>query len=310
MFPRILGISAVCALFVAISLTQDETGSDTTNSTVSTCRPEFFNQTPKHTMCLEDSEHLLDFGVSEEDKQLILDYHNKARREVLPIATDLVQLAWDDNLAEVAQKLAKQCHMYHDSNRKIPGYGTSFGQNLAAGQPHWTRAMDAWFKEKDLFKFGENPNDYLGTNGWKRIGHYTLMISNRILRIGCGYANCKEVRYGTFYACNYVLGQTNFRRPYNNGTERCSACPDSCENGLCDCGGNFCMNKGTLDINTCQCKCQKHYKEANCSRLECPEKDGWRCGGRWPESYCKKYSNVPFECPYMCGTCPVKAGEV
>ncbi|KAK3794835.1 hypothetical protein RRG08_017321 [Elysia crispata] len=304
---RIVGICAAFAVFVTITLAQNDTDAVVTEATpiISTCREEFKNQTPTHTMCLEDSEKVLNFGVSEEDKRVIVEYHNKIRREVEPPAIDLSALVWDDNLAEVAQKLAMQCRMYHDKNRKIPGYGKSFGQNLAAGQPTWTRAMGAWFREAQFFKYGENPKEYLGPGGWKKIGHYTHMITNRLYRVGCGFANCRDVRYNRFYVCNYVRGQTNFRRPYNNGTDRCSSCPDSCNNGLCDCGGKFCMNGGTLNINTCTCKCQRHYKEEDCSRLECPEKDRRSCGTSWPESYCKRYSNVPYDCPYMCGSCPV-----
>ena len=59
------------------------------------------------------------------------------------------------------------------------GYGKSFGQNLAAGQPTWTRAMGAWFREAQFFKYGENPKEYLGPGGWKKIGHYTHVSCHR-----------------------------------------------------------------------------------------------------------------------------------
>ncbi|KAK3773653.1 hypothetical protein RRG08_001383 [Elysia crispata] len=287
-------------LLIAATLTLKAPVAGGANS-VLTCRPEFANLTPKHTMCLEDSDKVMQSGVSRTDKKLILDFHNKVRREAMPKATDLAALIWDDRLAEVAQKLTRQCRMYHDANRGIPYYDLSIGQNIAGGSLNWKRAMETWYKEKNLFKYGQDPKEYLGQGGWKKIGHYTQMVSHRAHRVGCGFARCQN---GRFYACNYAQGQISFRFPYTNGTERCSACSSSCKNGLCDCKGKLCFNKGKLDINTCTCKCQKIYKGAECRTLECPQQDGRSCGGKWPESFCKKFSNVPFDCPYMCGKCP------
>ncbi|RUS86062.1 hypothetical protein EGW08_006155 [Elysia chlorotica] len=266
------------------------------------CTAEFANRTPKHTMCLQDSDQVLESGVSKKDKKIILDYHNKVRREVKPIATDLALLTWDNQIARVAQKLAKQCAMYHDDGdaRIIPGYGLPVGQNVAAGSGDWSRAMLAWSSESKLYQYGKDPNDYLGDGGWKKIGHYTNMVSNRIYRVGCGFARCTN---GRFYVCNYIQSQYNMRFPYTNGTKRCSQCDDSCSKGLCDCGGKLCFNKGKLDINTCTCTCTNLYKEADCSRSKAAK--CWKCGGMYPQEYCKKYSNIPLECPYMCGTCPV-----
>ena len=37
--------------------------------------------------------------------------------------------------------------------------------------------------------------------------------------------------------------------PYKDG-KKCSACPNNCDNGLCDCKGAYCQNGGTMDLNT------------------------------------------------------------
>ena len=36
--------------------------------------------------------------------------------------------------------------------------------------------------------------------------------------------------------------------------------------------------------------------------MECPETDKWFCGQKTLND-CKKYWNIPFDCPYLCGVC-------
>ncbi|GFS25790.1 venom allergen 5 [Elysia marginata] len=84
-----------------------------------TCRPEFAAR-DGHTMCMVDSDRVVTSGVSDADKKIIVDFHNKVRREVQPAATDLTALVWDDKVAEIAQKLTMQCRMFHDKDRSVP----------------------------------------------------------------------------------------------------------------------------------------------------------------------------------------------
>ncbi|KAK3702613.1 hypothetical protein RRG08_042603 [Elysia crispata] len=268
---------------------------------ISTCTAEFARE-PDHTMCLMDDNRVLNTGVSERQKKVIIDYHNKVRRTVQPSATDLTPLVWDDNLARVAQKLTKQCKIEHDKNRKIPSYGMFVGQNLAAGQRNWKKAMQSWFDEVQLYRYGENADQYLGLGGWKKIGHYTQMVQNATHRVGCGFARCARTRYGKYYACNYAQGQSSTIYPYTRG-ERCSACPNSCRNGLCACNGKLCLNRGELDLDTCTCKCPKLYGGDDCSILNCPASDPFYCRRSLLPDDCQVYANVPHLCPFMCGVC-------
>lgn len=268
---------------------------------VSTCTPEFARE-PDHTMCLVDDPRVLKTGVTERQVKVIVDYHNKVRQTVRPSATDLTPLVWDDNLAMVAQKWSQQCNMSHDKNRKIPSYGMFIGQNLAAGYRSWKKAMESWFNEVRLYKFGQDANQYLGPGGWKDIGHYTQMVQNSTHRVGCGYSRCSGTIYGKFYACNYAMGQSSTMFPYTEG-ERCSACPNSCQNGLCACNGKLCLNGGDLDLDTCTCKCPDLYGGDDCSILNCPASEPFYCRRSVLPEDCQHYSNVPHLCPYMCGIC-------
>ncbi|ESO95763.1 hypothetical protein LOTGIDRAFT_89386, partial [Lottia gigantea] len=70
-----------------------------------------------------------------------------------------------------------------------------------------------------------------------------------------------------------------------------------------DCNGLICLNKGTIDLKTCTCSCDGLYKGTTCDQLNCPAEDGQFCRTQWPPEYCSKFSNVPTDCPYMCGLC-------
>ncbi|XP_033724789.1 uncharacterized protein LOC117314794 [Pecten maximus] len=261
-----------------------------------------------HTLCMRDDSRVRVSGVSEVDKKMITDLHNDYRSKVEPPATDLVTLKWDERLASVAQKWAKQCKAGHDKMRKIPSIGMSVGQNVAGGYKTWEEAVFHWYDEIRMWRYGVDPDSYLGSGGWRKIGHFTQMVQNATFLVGCGYAECRRSRYTRYYVCDYAAGQSNLAFPYTaarpgTGEGRCSACPNTCNKGQCDCQGLVCLNGGKLDPNSCTCTCTKLYSGRSCDKLVCPAKDKWICRRDWPESYCKRFTNVPEECPYMCGIC-------
>ncbi|KAK3576188.1 hypothetical protein CHS0354_001207 [Potamilus streckersoni] len=72
---------------------------------------------------------------------------------------------------------------------------------------------------------------------------------------------------------------------------------------ITDCGNKVCYNKGTLDLDSCTCKCRKPHAGSMCELLDCPVEDQWICGRDWPTEHCNIYYNVPEVCPHMCGLC-------
>ncbi|XP_056014320.1 uncharacterized protein LOC125663866 [Ostrea edulis] len=262
----------------------------------------------RHTLCMTDKPNVSKQGVTEAQKKAILDQHNRLRAGVQPPATDLVELQWDERLAAVAQKWANQCEAGHDKHRNILSIGMSIGQNVAGGYRTWEQAVQMWWDEIDMWTYGVDPDSYLGPGGWRKIGHFTQMAQNGTYMVGCGFAVCDRSTFTRYYVCDYAAGQSNLAAPYTSG-KRCSRCPKFCRNGQCDCGGKVCYNGGTLNIETCQCECQKVYKGPTCEELDCPAKDKWVCGRDWTPAYCEKFVNVPFDCPYMCGKCKSPTGE-
>nr|QBH70091.1 CreCAP-ShK5 [Colubraria reticulata] len=279
-----------------------------------TCTAEF-SSIPGHTMCMIDNSRVTNSGVSSEEREQIVQQHNNARRNVEPPATDLTVLVWNEKLAEVAEKWAKQCQFGHDNEKSVPGLKVRVGQNVAVGQDSWQKAIQGWHDEVKLYTFGTDPDSYLGVDGWMKIAHYTQMVQKSTHLVGCGFAFCKEDYYGKYYVCNYAAQQTDLDYPYTKG-ERCSVCPKTCHDGLCDCGGLICQNRGTLDMNTCTCKCPGLYKGVDCGELipEAATCGGKVCenGGQLDVNTCNCNCQSPFTgdvCQNKAATCGGKVCE-
>ncbi|KAL3842073.1 hypothetical protein ACJMK2_020138 [Sinanodonta woodiana] len=258
-----------------------------------------FQIVPNHTACLDKSSKVKESGVQANEIEVIVDEHNRVRREVS--ATNMLKMSWDDEVAFVAQRWAENCQIAHDLNYNRYVYGRfSVGQNLAWGnfKMTWSQAIKLWADEKAYYTYGSN----VGA-GDKEIGHYTQMVWAQSVKIGCGYANCAGTHY---YVCNYAPGGSlDNLNPYIMGAT-CADCPSKCSNRLCDCGSMVCLNGGDIDLDTCTCSCNKglqFYSQPLCS-LNCKEiKEPPQCS-YFGKSGCSIYVNVPQECPSMCNWCP------
>merc|ERR1719290_232787 len=77
-------------------------------------------------------------GFTDAGKNLMVKTHNELRQKVAaglesngaqPGASNMRKLVWNDELAEVAQRLVDQCKFSHDKNRNMCD-GTYVGQNV------------------------------------------------------------------------------------------------------------------------------------------------------------------------------------
>ncbi|CAL1261190.1 unnamed protein product, partial [Larinioides sclopetarius] len=132
------------------------------------CPAQYLRFTPQHTFCLppNPSCQLRRTGVSQQDKELILRLHNQFRSKTamgnehraiggsLPQAADMIQMEWDDELADVAQKWTENCKWGHDCKECKAVENFMVGQNLAiqhitqcsrcrvpSDEPDWTWAL-------------------------------------------------------------------------------------------------------------------------------------------------------------------------
>lgn len=169
--------------------------------------------------------------ISCKEKQIILDEHNRLRQLVAlgqihgqPGAANMMEMIWDDELADVAQKWADSCEKDHDSLRNVRRF--SVGQNLARtwtsrplrsndSEPNWRRQISNWFNEVQHYRSGYS----------KTTGHYTQVVWANTFLVGCGYSYYYDPAFGYTknYVCNYgpsgnVLGS----KPYHSGQPACS----------------------------------------------------------------------------------------
>ncbi|XP_064601885.1 cysteine-rich venom protein pseudechetoxin-like isoform X3 [Liolophura sinensis] len=267
-----------------------------------TCKAKL-KRIESHSACLPKSSNVQQSGLSEADKQLIVNLHNDYRSKVSPKAANMLKMSWDDEIAKIAEGWAENCLYDHDkgSKRTIPGR-FSVGQNLARGYKDWEAAVNGWYNEKDDFTFGmKSKNDFSAT------GHYTQMVWAKTSRIGCAYADCSNVR--KFYVCNYgPAGNVgDFSTPYKTGASVCGA--KFRKNNLCECDQD-CLNGGTRNLTSCTCACLKNLPyyvgdqcDLDCSKVENNQPS--YCGkGGFDSAGCSKYVNVPYNCPSTCAICP------
>lgn len=228
--------------------------------TVQECR-EAYKEQPTHTACLEPNEDctIHNRTLTAADRQLVLKLHNQYRSQVAkgqlegyPPAANMVQLQWDDEMADVAQAWADQCIRRGEGLRhdKLENRFTSkfkyTGQNIAwigssnPGTPKWKANIKAWFDE-----YSEYDARYIDSleygQKFQKTGHFTQLVWAETRYVGCGYAQYSvphgKSRYEQIYVCNYgPAGNLVGGRIYKKG-ETCSDCPEGTKcvktTGLC-----------------------------------------------------------------------------
>lgn len=135
------------------------------------------------------------------DMQDMLNVHNQERALV-----NSIPLLWSDQLADYAQTWANHlansgCHLVHRTNAEDTlGTGenlawySSYGsapQNIGSARP----AQD-WAAEKVDYSYVSN-----SCAAGKACGHYTQMVWNTTLNVGCARSICPD--NGQIWVCNY-----------------------------------------------------------------------------------------------------------
>ncbi|NXJ96802.1 PI16 inhibitor, partial [Corythaixoides concolor] len=173
----------------------------------------------------------LSWSLSDEDKKIILDEHNKYRSQVSPPAMDMLKMSWDMELEAFAQAYAEKCIWDHNKERGRRG------ENLFAMAP----TLDLEFAVEDWN--GEEKYYNLTTSTCvpgQMCGHYTQVVWATTHRIGCGAKFCEKIdgieTEGMYLlVCNYYPpGNMKGRKPYKEGPS-CSQCPEDrvCVDSLC-----------------------------------------------------------------------------
>ncbi|BHF61644.1 SCP / Tpx-1 / Ag5 / PR-1 / Sc7 of extracellular domains [Sparganum proliferum] len=153
-------------------------------------------------------------SLTQGEKDLFLNYHNEVRRSVVPAASNMQDMVYDEELEVLAQKWVNRCKFEHPS-RSEEEYRLS-GQNLGAtggldGEASIRKVMKMWYDENKDYNYDRNSCKGV-------CGHYTQMVWWNSNRIGCAMKTCSGIFPGmkaNFIACQYVArGNYIGQRPY------------------------------------------------------------------------------------------------
>ncbi len=122
--------------------------------------------------------------------------HNEVRATAVPTPSPpLEDLVWDQALARIARRYARQCVWAH-SNK--PG----LGENLyfSSWESSVQEAVTSWASEISMYDYATNTCSGV-------CGHYTQIVWRSTERVGCGFADCPTVAGigsgGRVWVCNY-----------------------------------------------------------------------------------------------------------
>lgn len=200
--------------------------------------------TGKHTMCKYpegggSSCSNFEGGLLESARNHILDIHNKLRQKVATggmdgyqPASNMMQLEWDNELAEMAQRWSEQCTQYlsHDDCRdSITGekVGQNIGmikeKNITESRDKAETIVNFW---ADEFKDLAVPNrETFDPDRFMSAGHYTQMAWATTTRIGCGYTGDRYETLVFVLVCNYKFAGNVMTKPMYKIGKACSECP-------------------------------------------------------------------------------------
>ncbi|XP_017474136.1 PREDICTED: venom allergen 5-like [Rhagoletis zephyria] len=182
------------------------------------------------------------FTLNQANKNLIINAHNTKRNLVaggntaLKPACRMATMQWDDELASLAALNVKQCQMKHDACHNTNAFKYS-GQNLAwisfYGTPNVAnllqKSIDLWYNEVNDVKMAyinKYPRNYQGPV----IGHVTVMVAERNIRVGCAvstYAVSAKPYKAFLFACNYATTNVVNSPIYTSCATAASGCKKS-----------------------------------------------------------------------------------
>lgn len=143
--------------------------------------------------------------------------HAAVRASVDPPASPpLAPLAWDPQLAAVAQAWAATCPSGHSEDDR---YGENMFWSSSTSDPAQS-AVRAWSSEAANYDYRTTRCARGREAGWFHCGHYTQMVWRDTTRVGCGFRTDCPGSFPIVVVCEYDppgnmnVGDTTIPRPY------------------------------------------------------------------------------------------------
>ncbi|XP_071306059.1 peptidase inhibitor 16 [Agelaius tricolor] len=171
----------------------------------------------------------LSWCLSDEEKKIIVDEHNKYRSQVSPPAQAMMKMTWDTDLEVDAQRHAEKC---------------KWGQNGGPGRLNLFAipstldvkfAIEGWNSERKFFNL--TTSECVPVHS---CDNYVQVIWAATTRVGCGSNYCEKINGMEgenlhLLVCNYYPpSKIKENRAYREGPS-CKLCPRGtvCVNNLC-----------------------------------------------------------------------------
>ncbi|NXH89972.1 PI16 inhibitor, partial [Edolisoma coerulescens] len=171
----------------------------------------------------------LSWSLSDEEKKIILEEHNKYRSEVNPPARAMMKLSWDKDLEVNAQARAEKCKWGQNG---YPGRKNFFA---TASTLDVKLAFEEWKGERKFYNFTASE-----CAKGQTCDNYTQVVWAETSRIGCGKSFCEKIdaikaeNMHLFVCIYFPAGNVDGKLPYMEGPS-CKMCPKdtACKNNLC-----------------------------------------------------------------------------
>ncbi|XP_065184625.1 peptidase inhibitor 16-like [Sycon ciliatum] len=200
------------------------------------------------------------------EKEELVGVHNALRGEVLPQASNMQKMLWDDQLATSAQEHSSRCVWAPNqlaNAEAAASFPEGVGENLAfsfndatTAEVNPVRFIHEWFAESAFYNLSSDSCAPKET-----CKHYKQLVWSSSHAIGCGIYTCQLFDFfgvslpnATLFSCLYgAAGNTATLKPYSEGTP-CSECPsrsESCEASLCvlSLTANASATAGSVDLS-------------------------------------------------------------
>ncbi|NXA13088.1 PI16 inhibitor, partial [Sapayoa aenigma] len=125
----------------------------------------------------------LSWSLSDEEKKIILDEHNKYRSQVSPPARAMMKVTWDTELEALAQPYAEKCIWDHKERSQEGQNRFVTAQNLDVGF-----AVEEWNGEKKFYNLAKS----MCVPG-QMCDNYTQVVWAATQHIGCGAKFCEKI---------------------------------------------------------------------------------------------------------------------